>query len=470
MDKGAGPCSNATHACGRSLLLSTVFPPDTVSPMGHTGYTLDTGITSFDNSKWYKKWDEANVFRFEICPPQYRVHAWVDDTWLLTTYQYDMSPKPGQTDHFKPFVHQAGVYIHQDEAFMKGRQYWSPIVAEDWDPENNALSTLTLGMMSVGPSYNRSDMLMYQETRDLGDGVFEVIYMAYNYNTSYTRRKSKNNYLTDFGPWGGVRTSKLPDYIVSKPDHSWEVRNSGFPTRVFAENSGGWAIATANAKEGKSYALGYVFGTSRPPGTGRGSKTHGWGRTHRARDYTVQAHRYRIPLRPGTTFYCRFFLVLGRLNAVIEKCKALAPRSDAGFLDFPEAKATRIPLYLEERDGQTVIAEKGSTPAFHVYAEPVNNSKPLYLIRNNRKNQLHATCDPYMVMPRYPIPTDPTKKGLRPYDGSTDIIKVYGYVMPKEHADKTLGHVPLNTILTDKSFYPEDGIYDASVVVLAGSR
>jgi len=109
--KAAGKwVKKSDYAGSGSNLLRTVFPRDTVSAKGRVGYALNAGITLFDNSKWYEKWDEANVFKLElkhekyalrigkggqiysietpigeICPPQYKVHAWVDDTWLLTT-------------------------------------------------------------------------------------------------------------------------------------------------------------------------------------------------------------------------------------------------------------------------------------------------------------------------------------------------------------------------------------------------
>jgi hypothetical protein len=472
------------------LIMEKAFPENTIDASGIIGFELDSSITTFDTTTWHEMWDEANVFKLElehenyalrigqggqlysietpigeICPPQWVHHAWVDDTWLLTTYQYDLSPQPGQGDEFTPFIHQAGVYPHQDAAFQQGNQFWSPTVRENWDSLDNSYSSLTLGMISVGPSYNRADMLMYQKTRDLGDGVIEVIYMAYNYNTSYG--PSNQNYLTDFGPWGGVRTSKLPDYIISHPDSTWTVDNSSFvPATVHASQTGGWAITTQNATDTTSYSLGYVFGTSRPPGTPSWVKAHGYGRTNPNRDYTVQAHRYRIPLAPGSIFYCRTFFVLGELHDVIEKCNALNPYSDQGYLDFPETSATTIPLYLEEQGGQTVITEEGNVPDFYVYAEPVQNSKPLYLIRNNLENKLHVTCDPYMVMPLYPIPSDTIKLGRRPYDGTTDIIKIYGYVMPIEFSNDSISYVPLNSILLDTSYYPELGLYDENIVVI----
>lgn len=475
-------------------ILDNAFPPDLVTPSGQIGYTLNESISTFDNSKWHPNWDEANVFKTElehddyslrigqggqlysietpigeICPPQWQEHAWVDDTWLLTTYQYDLKPVPGSNNNgneFTAFIHQCGIYPHIDAGFQQGNQFWTPMLAEHWDADNNAYSTLSLGMISSGPSYNRADVLMYQKTRDLGDGIFEVVYMAYNYNTSYTEAEAQENYNTDFSPWGGVRESKLPDHIMSNPDGSWSVVPSFGLNNITSNITGGWAINAEDANDGSGYALGYVFGKEKPAETNLKFYSHG--STGAERDFNVQALVYRQPFRPGNIFYCRLYFVLGELDDVIEKCNALEPNVEAGFLDYGQVDATRIPLYLDELDGQTVIVEDGDTPAFYVYAEPVKDSKPLYLIRNNDTNQLHATCDPYMIMPKYPIPnSNPAEEGWRPYDGTTEIIKIYGYVMPEEFIDESINYVRLDSVLTDVSYYPQDGLYDIDIMVEA---
>ncbi|MFK7969695.1 MAG: T9SS type A sorting domain-containing protein [Bacteroidia bacterium] len=477
-------------------LIDKAFPRDTVVPSGIVGWALDTAINTFDNSKWHQKWDEANVFKAElkhqdyalrigkggqlysietpigeICPPQWREHAWVDDTWLLTTYQYDIKPVPGSSNNgneFTPFIHQCGVYPHIDADFQQKTQFWAPVVAEEWDAQENAFSTISLGMISSGPSYNRADMLMYQKTRDLGDGVFEVVYMAYNYNTSYPDSLAQENYTTDFGPWGGVRESLLPDHILSNEDSTWSLANNGnFPNYQNSKKSGGWAINTQDANDSTSYSLGYVFGREKPQGAR--SKSYSYGTTGPQRSFTVQAITYRQTFRPGNIFHCRLYFVLGELEDVVTKCAQLEPFVTASFLEFPQSNATKIPLYVEEQDGQRVIATTGDVPAFYVYAEPVQNSKPLYLVRNNVDKVWHATSDPYMTMSRYPIPnSNPPETGIRPYDGTTEIVKLFGFVMPQAFADTSMDYVALNSVLTDTSYYPERGLYDVDIMVLKG--
>ena len=158
------------------------------------------------------------------------------------------------------------------------------------------------------------------------------------------------------------------------------------------------------------------------------------------------------------------------LKDVIKKCKKLDSKVTGGFLDYEQSGATKIPLYLKQQSGQTVVAEQGDKPAFYVFAEPVKDSKPLFLIRNTKTGKFHATCDPYMIMPRYEIyktahTPNATGKGYRVYDGTTEIIKIYGYVMPKEFCKPDIEYVPLEKVLDDRSFYPGKGLYDKNIMV-----
>lgn len=494
--------TNNKNTVFTNALLMKAFPNIKASADNTAKFEFSNNITTFDNSRWFSKWDEKNVFKAElkhsqssnpytlrigkggqlysimtpigeIMPPQNKQHAWVDDTMLLTTYQYDLEPTANMKnsagaviDGFLPFIHQAGIYPQVDLDYQKGKQFWSPVVGERWDSVNNQYSTITLGMISCGPSYNRGDVLMYQNTRDMGNGVIEITYMIYNYNTSY--KEAKENYKMDFSPWGGVKTSALPNIILSKPDKSWVLTNYQFgdpngKSLVDYKNTGGWAAATEDAQEDSSYTMSWVFGNK----TGKDfTNLFSFGKTDQERDFTVQSECYRGAIPPGSSYFCRLYYVFGKLSEVVMISNELAEKTEFGFLNFEQKAATKIPLYLKEENGQTIISETGTTPSFYVYAEPVKDSKPLYLIRDTKTNKLSVTCDPYMLMPKHTIPNDPLKRtGVRPYDGSSEIIKLYGFAMPQKSCDSSLEYVMLNKILTDKSYFPEKGIYDAAIMV-----
>lgn len=481
-----------------NFALMSAFPKPKVNPDSTAKFTFYDTIEAFDNNVWYHKWDEKNVFKVElkheqssipfairigkggqiysiitpigeIMPPQNPDHAWVDDTLLLTTYQYDLeAPNCRDSNNeiiigFHPFIHQCGMYPNQDYDFQQGKQFWAPIVAENWDSENNQFSTISLGMISAAPSYNRGDVLMYQNTRDMGNGVLEVTYMAYNYNTSYS--DSKTGYKTDFGPWGGTRKSKLPNFITSKPDGSWELTNYNFGSKeglMELKNTGGWGATTQDPNDKSSYTFAWVFGKG---DNSEVFKAYSFGDARR-HDFNVQSTIYREKIKPGTLYYNRMYFVLGKLHEVSERCNYYQSKVEFGFIDYEQKDANMIPLYIKKDGAQTILTEEGTHPDLFVYAQPVRNSKPLYLIKDNKTNLFNVTCDPYMLMSKYPIPNDPMgRSGIRPYDGSTQIIKLFGFVIPQEFCDKNLKYERLDDLLTDRTYYPMKGIYDKDIMV-----
>jgi len=488
------PFKNFTN----QLLFGKIFPASPTANLDTSKTYFYNNISSFDNTVWYPKWKEENVFfgqiqnkstanpytlrigqggqmysiktRIgEIMPPQNEEHAWIDDTLLMTVYQYDLG-LDGPPDQLTGFIHQAGMYPHMDKTYLDTKNYWSPMVALGYDSKKqNELTTVNLGMISCGPAYNRSDVLFYQKNRDLGGGIIEVTYYVYNYNDSYTVKNKDGkpaDYLTDFGPWGGIRTSALPDMAVSKQDGTWGISNAAFgpanPPRD-SSTTGGWMAAVEDAKTSTSFAYSWVYGQNK---AGKSPILMSFGRTDVNRDFTVMAPVIRTPIAPGTGYYYRTYFIMGDFNKVVQLSNQYASKTDYGPLTFPEKTSALIPLYLKTENGQTVISDTGTSPAFHVYAEPVKNSKPLYLIKDLKTGKYKVTCDPYMLMPRYPI-SGTDKVGYRPYDGSTEIIKIYGYVMPSNKLEGGTGltYKRLDSVLKDASFYPKTGIYDANIMV-----
>jgi hypothetical protein len=265
---------------------------------------------------------------------------------------------------------------------------------------------------------------------------------------------------------GGVRTSALPNMLLSNPDQTTTLSNLAYASPgyvVTSASTGGWAAATVDPTDQNSYTLATVFGSQNPSST---EKLFLYGTTDVARSFTVESITYRQPLPPGKTFYCRQYYVLGKLSDVLPKATHYQQYAQSGFLNFDETTATTIPLYLDKENGQTMLSEQGTTPAFYVYAEPVTGSKPLYLTYETKTGQYHATCDPYNTMPRYPVLNDPQGRlGVRPYDGSTQILKLFGFVMPSTAANSALQYTPIKSLLTDNTFFTGKGIYDPGIMV-----
>lgn len=496
-----------------SPLLENVFPPSLVNTTGQTGYSFDTTLVDFDNQNWNHNWDEANVFRIqlehedytlrvgkgsqlysintpigEICPPQNAQHAWIDDTWLMTCYfnelddtmQYVNDNYNSNLDWFKPFVHSCGVYGHQEpdmNNYPLPEDWWAPLLAERLDTIENSYSTVTLGFQSNAPSYPRGDMLFYQKIRDIGDGAFEMTYMTYYFNTSFD---PDENYTTHWSPWGGVRTSIFPERLKSNPDQTWLVDNTyhGQPGHsINVNNTGGWGVCTQANSVDSSYSLGYVYGSEKPSWANK-SYIHGYAASTSdvnldtlpgERNFTVIASRLIMSVPPGQTFFNRLFFVLGERDEVINRCVDLESQVEHEFLSFTQEEAVLKPVYLEEYNNQFILSDTGTNIAGYVFAEPVDDSKPLFLVKNQATGDYHATADPYMTMPKYPIPNTPYM-GWRPYDGTTEIIKLIGFVMPQSQIDTSHNYVPLESILTDNTYFPQNGIYDLDLMIVESDQ
>ncbi len=527
-DSGGSSAPLLGDAIGQQLL-QNVFPDSGLKAEADAGFTITVDKTDFEEGVWHSKWDEKDVFRVqlenkkdssnpytirlgkggqmysiktkigEIMPPQSVEHAFVDDMLLVTYLDYgrnfmNVEGAP-QVDQLTGFIHQAGMYQHKDEEAMKANDpsgcFYSPIVAEWWNEERSEYSCITLGMTSTGPSYNRGDVLIYTSVRDMGGGVIECNYLTYNYNSYYNPNdpqqivKASDLYLTDVSTWGGVRKSVLPKAVVGKADDPTTYENpfggdNGMPrfgegNNMFSnvKETGGWFAAVNKLNDPKAFAYSWIYGNKGPGkkltsffsfGDASGKGPDGF-----ERDFNVINLTYRAKLEPGSVCYYRMYYAFGDLDEVATKSAYYKDYTDSAVLEFTQAQAETAPLYLEEKDGQQVLTtEKKGDPALYVYTQPVQNSKPLFLIRNKKSGLYHVTSDPYMLMERVPIEGDyqyPKRTGIRPYDGSTEIVKLYGFVMPQTEIDESLSYVRLDSVLTDDTYYPQIGIYDTDIMV-----
>lgn len=483
-------------------LITTAIPTSTVSPYPVTYTTsFDKNVTSFDDSQWYSKWHEKDVFgtalnhgqtnknytmRFgrggqiysynssigQLMPPQTSQHAWVDDCLMMTMNQYD-AQDAGSSQYAQGYIHQAGVYQHYDfdTKYLDPKSFFSPIVSERVDTTNKQYSTITWGQMSTAVSVNRADSLMYQNSRDLGDGVTEITYMAYNYNgvLAYNDR-------TDVSAWGGVRHSKLPYCIVSTTGGSFNVSTALFGdagSQYDSVNTGGWIGACQDPNNMNGLAMAYVYGRyPNPYGNPTSDRFVSLGYANRD-DYSVMSVNYRDYLLEGETYFFRMYLVVGTLQDVITKSNALNAIStgacEYGFINYTQTTSPTIPLYVQTINGQLRLTENVTGTPIYVYAQPVANSKPLYLIRETATGLYKVTCDPYMLNNKFQLSSNydtKTRMAVRPYDGKSEVIKIFGYVMPYADINGGLSYSSLDNILTDSSYYPKTGMYDSENIMV----
>ena len=454
--------------------------------------------------------DSAN--RGEVMPPQMRASGdWVDDTLTLTWCAYPeinkrLDPKYGLighigntgTDSTAGYIHQAGVYISKDAEILKDqsgeRQFYSPCLGEYWDPETRSYYMVNWGQMAHIPSVWQSNMLIYTRYRDIGDGVVEITYASANFGDFPFSDLSS--------PWGGVRRSALPDFVLSKPDGSYKQvagRNDPwekcqFNQTVTARSTGGWIANTKDAGNPEAYALGWVLGKDpEVEGLTKEEKSlldwdqelisYGWADKFmhssqrdeddanikllgQPREYNVVANAYRYIIRPGDVVYSTFYLVNGKLKDVAAKCNELSDKVRVGYLKMEQKNADLIPLYWKKLGNQKVLDNEGDgKPACYVYAQPALGTRPLYLLRDTQENKYVITTDPYILsgqvnsiyknMPAY-----------RPYDGRVEYVKILGFVVGSVESDAgDLKYNLLEDVVQDITLFPGNGNGDRGVRV-----
>lgn len=412
----------------------------------------------------------------EAIAPQNQVGRWTDEVWQLTSIQgrllgREIPKKRGQEEISNSFM-QSGLYIRNDET----PYFYSPILAENVDMERRSYSVLCWQIIP-DPSINRSGMLAYNQYRDLGDGVIEVTYIMYNFS---------NYSLDNISPWGGVRTSTFPDGVLSNPDGTYrqwlpvEYAGKGVEFSVDLKTTGGWAAMTEDSKNPEGKTLGLVFGNESDQqaenSKRKGKSTYDSGMTHLGRDYTVQALNFPVNAAPGTAYLARMYFVLGTLTEVAKKSNELAKFATAYPIEFPQNETPLVDLYLNQSHDQHAILSRkpsgsNSKKICQVFAYPVPNSMPLFVIRDNEAQKHFVTTDPYAKCLQEPFenpfpPDSPyyhkynNRKVYRPYAGKTEWVELLGFVT----TSKQPGFEPIADILELNAFYYSGDGKDAGSV------
>ena len=385
----------------------------------------------------------------EAIPPQTSHAQWMDEAWQFTTIYPSVRrmkelPKEykgkGYAHFGNAFVHQSGMYIKGD---MERKTFYTPMLAEHFDSADRSYALLNWGQIPT-PSINRSGVLIYVKYRDLGDGVFEVTYLIYNF---------EDETMTNLGPWGGVRHSVFPEQVVSNPDGSYRyfhpVSFFGGTGRIRFRETGGWIAATQNADNPYSYALGVVFGTDLDKNGKPGrNPTYSCGYAEDAmRDYMVQATSIGGEEFPRTPHLLRMYFVIGTLEKVARKANLLSEHAEYRPLDFNASNVPLVPLYAATLgDDKIVTRNVSGNPVCHIYAWPVNGSYPLFLIKNNNTNRYFVTTDPYAQCAResFENPFEPGHKYhanfenrtlYHTYRKQTEWVGLLGFVLPKDKVE-----------------------------------
>lgn len=529
----------AIPAFSQSELLA-VFPKSVVQvPATERGQTIISSSYTPNGSLWGEGLDETQVFQAEIrhqqerdnsfalrigkggqiyslrgafgesIPPSSTRSPWNDEVWqfvsVCTRYNRLESllhagsvPKEVE-QRFKNspysqnyFIHNSGAYIPGDSAL---KNIYCPLFGSEVADDGRTYRTINWGLVPQVKSINRSPILYYCQTRDVGDGVIELTWVVHNFSV---REDIVFDHLN--APWGGTRMTSLPFHYVSTPGGELMSRQTiadkGFHDGVDVRQTGGWNLSCVS-ETSDSPSLALVYGrdlhleselekrkNNRPhiqvaPSLYRDWVAHNlpireWQKRpeNSWRNYEVAVVIPKFRLAPGTTIWYRSFLVVNRRDKTIELAKSLVDKVDYGLVTFDPANTPMLPVYIQ--DGKLLDAVKtGGTPAFELFSKPVPGTLPLFLIENTITGKEAITTDPYIFVTKEKLDFGVPKEHPN-YDYYSHAV---GYSMDKNNSNwkRLLGYGYVNkpakgsfkqlSDILDSSLFPEADTYHVNLWV-----
>lgn len=403
----------------------------------------------------------------ESIPPQANAKSkWVDEVWQNVavagnkinndSLNEEGLPTKGKEDHIRSmkfFIHQAGTYRH-DEALSK--VFYAPPLANYWDAKAKLYSHLSWGQQPSTPSIHKSGLLNYTRYRDLGDGVIEVTHVMYNFGEDTLDHINM--------PWGGFRTSSLPQQWLSKSDgsqiqlpldHTYDLGIQDL------KETYGYFMCSQDDNE-THYAQSIVFGQDRhfsefkKLGLARSNSRIRYGLSSKpgkpwttARDYTVFFVGAYNKIKQGDLFYWRNYFVVGPMKRVAELSKKLKEKADYGYIDLTAKDAATITYYVDKSEPMKLIKKAPGAPAklLTLSAWPNRGSLPVILMKDTTSGQYFMSTDPYVNAKTFPFsnPYEAVNKKFETYQNrttyqhylTTEYVKILGFIMPiKENLAK----------------------------------
>lgn len=411
----------------------------------------------------------------EGIPPQYRswdfnTSRWVDDVWQTVNVNNTLNnadaftPPPGtylgrpEVAGMKYFIHSAGTYMN-DPVFLTQnlKPFYSPLMASWFNKTERSFSTMHWGQQAHIPSLHKSGILNTTRYRDLGSGILEVTYISSNVGDVLVNRHNM--------PWGGVRSSSLPQCWLSKPDHTLERSYKTFggtdPGQLSSINeSGGYFIWASEGSDENRPAFALVFGKDRHLSefaTSYNMKSTqlrwGDGTGDLNRDYSVFTVVSSIDIRPGSSFFYRLYYISGTMKEVHETAIQLSETADYGFfkMNVEEAPLTKL------RTSELGNALKEDIKLFSV---PVENMIPLYLMEDTQSGKQYISPDLYYNVNTAPFQNpypsgDPKfqtyqdREVNKPYDGKIKYIRLLGFGVMKEKVSANISFALIDSLILD---------------------
>ncbi|MFQ3209717.1 MAG: hypothetical protein ACI9U5_001320 [Colwellia sp.] len=413
----------------------------------------------------------------EAMPPQFRSHPkgsfdtqyapWVDEVLQIVSINTDLNHADS-----KYFMHGAGVYLTDP---LLTKPFYNPILASGVGQQDNSYVSINWAQQAHIETKWRSHAIYYNQYRDVGRGVIEVTSMVYNFAE---QKLNRFNF-----PWGGARHSSFGHYLFSNANDdsvskvntdattpAWADRQS----RTFSDTKGWMAFAQDDKDESLTMAIVFGFDQSPRPDfqSGKSSFRYGYAggvakpSVTEWRNYQVGAGIRKFDVEPGQGVWVRWYLALGKLsdvkNVIAEN--NLAKMADYGMLNFSVDNAD---LIAWSYNGTELIRQATPTGAttFYTFAQPVNNSLPLFYMTDKTGVKFIST-NPYQLARTH---TNTAGDILyKAYDGETSDWQLMGYVLAASTTDGTevnsKSYKGLATLLPDSIYLQSEAAIAVNVL------
>ena len=411
----------------------------------------------------------------EGVPPQ--VHSssglnlapWIDEVWQIVSVNNvlnnaDRIPAPpgsslASTVRSMPyFIHGAGAYRNDTMYARLPAPFYSPLMSSWYNQQERALYTTNWGTQAHIPSLHKSQLLYTNKYKDLGNGIMENTMIIQNFGDVQVNYHNM--------PWGGVRASNLPQVWLSKPDHSLERSyktfggdDSGIVSSI--DLTGGYMIWAAEGYNDDRPALAVVYGYEQHKAEFKDKYNMSgfrlrWGLTGNVeRSYTVFELNPIIDINQGKSFFSRIYYINGTFKEVHEKAKKIANAPDYGFIQLdPENVARTV---IKTSDHFNALKED-----IQLFAEPVADNIPLFLMENTQTGIPYISPDLYHNVPTLPFvnpyaPSDPKYETYqnrivyRQYNGTIKYLRLLGYGVKLRDKTPDIRYKLLDSLITDST-------------------
>ncbi|MCP4311569.1 MAG: T9SS type A sorting domain-containing protein [Bacteroidetes bacterium] len=429
----------------------------------------------------------------EGVPPQvhgsgdFNLAPWIDEVWQIVSVNsnlnnHDRIPAPpgstlATTVRSMPyFIHGAGAYRNDTMFARLPAPFYSPFMSSWYNPQEKALYTTNWGTQAHIPSLHKSQLLYTYKYKDLGNGIMENTMVIQNFGDVHVHYHNM--------PWGGVRASNLPQVWLSKPDHSLERsyktfggENPGILSSL--DLTGGYMIWAAEGDDEDRPAMALVYGYEKHKVEYKNKYNMSfnrlrWGLTGNVdRSYTVFVLNPKIDIKRGNSFYYRIYYINGTFREVHEKAKKIADAPDYGMIHADHEQAQRT--VIKPADHFSALKED-----IELFAEPVPNNIPLFLMENTKTGIRYISPDLYHDVPTQPFvnpydPSDPKYETYqnrivyRQYDGTIKYIRLLGYGVSSRDHTPNIRYRLLDSMVLDPTRIVIPESYKNKVWIPAGA-